>query len=269
MPDTQKIYDRNARWYDMFESPMEWALFSHWRSQLFTKIKGRRLLEVGVGTGKNISLYPENSQVTAVDFSNRMLVFARRRAANLGKSVDIRQMDIRRLRFPDHSFDASIATFVFCSVPDPVAGLREIRRVLRPGGKLHMLEHVRPGNRIAGRLFDLFNPVAVRLSGANINRQTVENVRKAGFLIVRNRSLLTGVFREIIAALYAGSGRHETESETSETDVVDFANAIPEYARAGEWCRGPEGTGIPLPKSKRNSRQKLRGTQPKEYGKSG
>jgi len=90
-------------------------------------------------------------------------------------------MDAQHLDYPGASFDAVVATFVFCSVPDPVAGLREARRVLRPGGQLLLLEHVRSENPVAGKLMDWLNPLVVRLAGANINRRTVENVRLAGF----------------------------------------------------------------------------------------
>ena len=88
--------------------------------------------------------------------------------------------DAQHLPFRDGAFDAAAATFVFCSVPDPVMGLGEVRRVLRDEGQVHLLEHVRAGNRVVGRLMDLINPVAVRLMGANINRDTVGNVARAG-----------------------------------------------------------------------------------------
>jgi len=90
-------------------------------------------------------------------------------------------MDAQALAFKDGRFDTVIATFVFCSVPDPVAGLRELRRVLRPDGQLLLLEHVRAEQPLVGALMDLLNPVATRMMGANINRRTVDNVRAAGF----------------------------------------------------------------------------------------
>jgi len=106
---------------------------------------------------------------------------SRKRAERLGIPVELVQMDAQHLDYPGASFDAVVATFVFCSVPDPVAGLREARRVLRPGGQLLLLEHVRSENPVAGKLMDWLNPLVVRLAGANINRRTVENVRLAGF----------------------------------------------------------------------------------------
>ncbi len=146
-------------------------------------IKGNHVLEAGVGTGKNLPYHPSGVKLKAVDFSPRMLERARRRASSLGLEVKLAEMDVQHLAFQDHVFDTVFATFVFCSVPDPVLGLRELRRVCKPTGRLLLLEHVRPGNSLLGSLFDLLNPLVVRLIGANINRRTVDNIRQAGWRI--------------------------------------------------------------------------------------
>jgi ubiquinone/menaquinone biosynthesis C-methylase UbiE len=112
-----------------------------------------------------------------------MLARARRRASVLGKDVELKQVDVQNLRFPDHAFDTVFATFVFCSVQVPVLGLQELRRVCKPGGRLLLLEHMRPGNPRLGRLFDLLNPLMVRMMGSHINRRTMENIRDAGWRI--------------------------------------------------------------------------------------
>ncbi len=162
---------------------MERFRFASWRARLRDRIIGDRALEVGVGTGKNLPYYPRDVKVTAIDLSPRMLERARRRASGLGLEVELQQMDVQHLAFPDHVFDTVFATFVFCSVPDPVLGLRELRRVCKSGGRLLLLEHMRPDNPILGLLFDLLNPMVVRMMGANINRGTMENVRRAGWRI--------------------------------------------------------------------------------------
>jgi ubiquinone/menaquinone biosynthesis C-methylase UbiE len=180
---TRKRYDRLAFIYDFLESPMEWFFFASWRARLLGQIVGNRVLEVGVGTGKNIPYYPREVKVTAIDLSPRMMGRAQKRALVLGLEVDFWEMDVQHLAFPDQVFDTVFATFVFCSVPDPVLGLRELRRVCKPGGTLLLLEHIRPKNFILGFLFDLFNPIVVRMMGANINRRTLDNIRMAGWQI--------------------------------------------------------------------------------------
>ncbi len=180
---TRRRYDRLASFYDLLEAPVERLRFASWRARLRDRIVGDQALEVGVGTGKNLPYYPRDVKVTAVDLSPRMLERARRRASVLGLEVALREMDVQDLAFPDHIFDTVFATFVFCSVPDPVLGLRELRRVCKPDGRLLLLEHMRPGNPILGLLFDLLNPMVVRMMGANINRRTMENIRRAGWRI--------------------------------------------------------------------------------------
>lgn len=196
-------YDRNARLYDLIEGPMELLAFRRWRARLWADVLGGKVLEVGVGTGKNFPYYPKDAQITAIDLSDKMLERARQRAARGDYSnLELLQMDAQALAFPDESFDFVVATFVFCSVPDPVLGLSELRRVCKPAGKVILLEHMRPENSWLGKLFDLLNPLVVRLTGANINRKTVENVRRAGLKIEHLESLApSGIVKLIVATV--------------------------------------------------------------------
>jgi ubiquinone/menaquinone biosynthesis C-methylase UbiE len=107
-------------------------------------------------------------------------------------------MDVQALQFRVGSFDSAVSTFVFCSVPDPLKGLEELRRVLKPKGKAYFLEHVRPGG-FRGRVFDLLAPLFVRITGANINRDTVTNIKRAGFCILLEENLFSDIFKFIIA----------------------------------------------------------------------
>ena len=197
---TRNRYDRIAFLYDFMEAPIEWLRFSNWRSILFQNVAGKLVLEVGVGTGKNMPYYPIGVDLTAIDISPRMLEHAQKRADVLGMEIELLEMDAQRLAFPDNSFDTVFATFVFCSVPDPVIGLRELRRVCKPDGRLLLLEHMRPNNFFLGFLFDFLNPFVVRMMGANINRRTMDNVRNAGWQVIREEKLSSWeIFRFIEA----------------------------------------------------------------------
>ncbi|MFQ5855046.1 MAG: class I SAM-dependent methyltransferase [Anaerolineae bacterium] len=186
---TRARYDRIAPFYDAMEWFTERSAFQKWRQGLWSRVPAGRVLEVGVGTGKNMPYYPAGAQVTAIDLSERMLASARRQAEALGLDVDLRPMDAQHLAFPDDAFDAVVATFVFCSVPDPVQGLRELGRVTRPDGDIWLLEHVRVDKPVIGPVMDALNPSVVRVTGANINRRTVENVQRAGLELVEVENL--------------------------------------------------------------------------------
>jgi ubiquinone/menaquinone biosynthesis C-methylase UbiE len=196
---TQGRYDRLAFAYDTMEAPLERFRFAGWRQRLRNRITGPTALEVGVGTGKNFPYYPSGVQVVGVDLSPRMLMRARRKTSNRNLSVDLREMDVQNLKFPDHLFDTVFATFVFCSVPDPVDGLRELRRVCKPSGRLLLLEHMRPENVVLGLVFDILNPMVVRIMGANINRRTMDNIRSAGWNVRIEENLSSDIVRWIEA----------------------------------------------------------------------
>lgn len=191
-----RVYDRIAPIYDLFEAPMEWAGGRARRERVVAAAHGN-VLEIGVGTGRNLELYPDDARVTAIDISERMLKKARQRAARLEREPELRLADVESLPFPTGRFDTVTATCVFCSVENPVEGLKEVRRVVKPGGEVRLLEHVRPRNPILGTLFDWMSPLTRRLMGPEINRRTEANVRAAGLEIRDVRC--DGIWREIVA----------------------------------------------------------------------
>ena len=200
--ETQKTrarYQRISTLYDFMEILPE-RRYKPWRERLWSLVKGPKVLEVGVGTGKNMPFYPKGLQITGIDLTPGMLDRARIRADDLKLDVDLRIGDAQALDFPDETFDSVVATFVFCSVPDPLLGLGQLVRVVKPAGQVILMDHVRSEQPLFGILMDALNPIVVRITGANINRRTVENVREASLVIDHVEVLgMGGIFKLIVA----------------------------------------------------------------------
>lgn len=169
--------------YDRFMAPLErWGLHA-WRRRLLRSVEPPTL-EVGVGTGASLRWYPGRSTLVAVDREASMARSALGRAVALGRPVAVGQMDVGYLAFPDATFASAVSSLVFCSVVDPLRGLRQIRRVLRPGGRLYMLEHVRPDHLLLGPLADVLSVPWHALSGeCHLNRRTADTAAAAGFTL--------------------------------------------------------------------------------------
>jgi ubiquinone/menaquinone biosynthesis C-methylase UbiE len=195
MPSTSK-YNQISSIYNLLEWPLEFFFFSRWRKEALSGLKGR-VLDVGVGTGKNLEYYPQGCSVTGIDNSEGMLEKVRKSAENK-KNVTLLLMDAGHLDFPDKSFDYVVTTFVLCSIPDPLMALKEMRRVLKPSGEMINLEHVRSSNRSIAWIEDLINPFIIFLMGFHENRRTMEIIGSAGFTIEDVKNLaFRDVFRKI------------------------------------------------------------------------
>ena len=181
----RKRYDRIAPYFEGIEAVMEGLFFKNRRKRLWAKVEGHHILEVGVGTGKNFDYYPKDARITAIDFSEQMLKQAAQKRDRKNINVDLELMDIQSLCFADNSFDTVICSFVFCSVPSAIKGLKEVYRVCKPGGQVLLLEHVLSSNPVIAAVMNLLNPVVVALVGANINRNTVKNIKACAFTSVR------------------------------------------------------------------------------------
>jgi ubiquinone/menaquinone biosynthesis C-methylase UbiE len=194
--ETQRKWDEASRTFDWFTFGDDHRLGPHKR-RLFDKIRGATLM-VAAGTGNDFKFFPPGQHIVALDISPKMLERAAKKAAAYPGTIELRVMDVCELPFPDASFDTVATVCTFCSVPKPVAGLRELYRVLKPGGQLLMFEHVRSKISPFGILLDLMTPLSRRL-GPDLNRDTVGNVQKADFRIRREENVYLDIVKIIEA----------------------------------------------------------------------
>jgi len=197
--ETSRKYSRVAKLYDLFEWPIETLLFKKLRKEAVSYVYGK-VLEVGVGTGKNLPYYAKNIDLTAIDFSPGMLEIARNKKPEVDlKAYKLYEMDVQDLKFEDNTFDTIISTFVFCTVPDPIVGLKEVYRVLKPEGKVIFLEHMKSNYFVLNIFLYLMNSVSKRVLGTSMIRETQKNIEQAGFSIVSVEHKLFDIVRLIIA----------------------------------------------------------------------
>lgn len=182
--------------YDLLE-----AAGSRRRAQaqkaLYQQMSGR-VLFAAAGTGLNFRNFPPGKDIVAIDISSQMLERARPRVRKYAGEIALREADVQQLPFADETFDTIATASTFCSVPDPVQGLRELFRVLKPGGKLLMFEHVRSRNRLLAWELDALNLILRRI-GPEVNRDTVANVQRAGFRVDRITCAYLDIFLAIAA----------------------------------------------------------------------
>lgn len=191
-------YDWVAALYDPMMRRLEARHLAAWRGELMGHVHGD-VLEVGVGTGANLGLYPADVRLTGIEPSAGMLQRARQKAQALGRDVDLLQTGVERLDLASDRFDTVVSTLVFCAVRDPLRGLQEVRRVLKPGGTLVMLEHTRSCRVCLNLLLKAVTPLTAALFGEHFDRQTADTVQRAGFTLQENRLLGLEIFHLIRA----------------------------------------------------------------------
>ena len=200
MASNLERYERIAPFYDLLDLVFEYGRYRRIRPLLFEGLSGR-LLDAGVGTGRNFSYYPSGTAVVGIDFSPAMLARAERRLRFTAANIELRQMDVARLDFPDRSFDAAVATFLFCTLPDDlqVPALRELGRVVERGGVIRLLEYTRPSGGLRRALTKFWEPWAAWAYGASFDRNTEQHVPEAGLEPVESRFVSDELIKLITA----------------------------------------------------------------------
>ena len=176
------VYERQAPHYDRIIAIAERLLFAGGREWACRQGHGV-VLEVGVGTGRNLPCFPEDVALSGIELSPAMLARAEERARRLGRTVDLRVGDAQRLPFADATFDPVLATLTLCSIPDDVTAVAEMARVLRPGGRLVLLDHVASPSPVVRAVQRLLEPLFLRLAADHLLREPEDAVRRAGLVI--------------------------------------------------------------------------------------
>jgi ubiquinone/menaquinone biosynthesis C-methylase UbiE len=196
--DLRRIYDERAPTYDRTVVG-ERIVVGDFRRDFGAELRGRTL-EVALGTGLNLPYYTADvTQAVGGDLSRGMLQVARARGNELGRTIALAQLDAERLPFRDAVFDTVAVSLSLCTIPDPVAALREIARVCRPDGRVVLLEHVISPVRPIAWLQRLVTPYQVRAIGCHFDRDTIGLLRREGFAVDSDRSRLFGIFRLVVA----------------------------------------------------------------------
>ena len=207
-----RLYRRIAPAYDLLDLPFEYLRYRPLRRLLFAGLSGD-ILDAGVGTGRNMDFYPPGARVTGIDVSPAMLARADHRRARLGLEATLLERDIRNTRLPDESFDAIVASFVFCVLPQEhhPAALRELARLCRPGGELRLLEYTRPTGPFRRTLTRLWEPWINWAYGASYDRNVEAALPDAGFAVVEARFVVDELIRFIrVTPEQAGGSAPET-----------------------------------------------------------
>ncbi|MGQ3685759.1 MAG: class I SAM-dependent methyltransferase [Candidatus Loosdrechtia sp.] len=191
--EIRQKYDTFASFYNLIEGIPELFVIRHLRKKLIPQATGK-VLEIAVGTGKNLCYYPEICQITGIDNSTAMVKIARKRMKKLKRHVTFFIMDASTLAFRDQSFDTVVSSLCLCTFADPVAALIEMDRVCRTDGQILLLEHGRSSQKWLRSLQDCTVDCCVKGLGCHWNREPLNLIRQAGLRIVYAQCSFLGVF---------------------------------------------------------------------------
>src|SRR6266511_5240175 len=192
----RRYWDKHAPRYDRQMQFFDRKLFGNSRAWICRQAIGQ-VLEVAIGTGLNLDFYPDDIRLTGVDLSPAMLERARDRAGTLGRDVDLQEGDAQALAFPDNSFDTVVCTFSLCAIPDDRQAVAEMRRVLRPGGRLLLLDHVAGAPRWVRAVQWLLERLTVPLQGEYLRRRPLRQVQAEGFEVERHERTKLGIVERL------------------------------------------------------------------------
>lgn len=194
----RRNWDRQAGSYDRQMAFADRRVFADTRQWLCGQAVGDTL-EVAIGTGLNLAHYPAQVRLTGVEWSGAMLALARKRAADLGRAVDLRQGDARALPFPDGRFDTVVCTFALCSITDDRRAIAEMVRVLRPGGLLLLADHIVSSVWPVRVLQRLLDAVSGPLFGEYFSRRPLRLVTAMGLTVLRRERFKLGIIERLVA----------------------------------------------------------------------
>jgi ubiquinone/menaquinone biosynthesis C-methylase UbiE len=194
----RRYWDKHARTYDKQMAFWERRLFGNGRHWVCSQATGE-VLEVAIGTGRNLPYYPDGIRLTGIEFSPAMLELARRQADQLGRKVDLRLGDAQALELPDASFDTVVCTLSLCAIPDERGAVAEMKRVLRPGGQLLLLDHVAGGPRWVRAIQWLLELITRPLGEEHLRRRPLLQVQAEGFEIERRERSKLGIVERLMA----------------------------------------------------------------------
>jgi ubiquinone/menaquinone biosynthesis C-methylase UbiE len=194
----RRYWDKHAHRYDRQMQLWDRKLFGDTRAWVCQQATGE-VLEVAVGTGLNLDHYPDRVRLTGIDFSPAMLAQARDRARQLGRQVDLQEGDAQALAFPDGSFDTVVCTFSLCSVPDDRQAIAKMCRVLRPGGRLLLADHVASTSWPVRALQRVLELVTIPVGEEHFLRRPVNHVRAQGFQVERQERFKLGLIERLAA----------------------------------------------------------------------